>query len=361
MQTLRARLILSHILPLIIILPLVGVLLTYLLETQVLLANLADELTQQATLTAEMAAEQSDIWQNTAQAQIFISRFSAHTRSEIHLLDREGNLIASNDSGDAALVGQPQAVTNLATALAGQQNVQINYTFNLQADIVEVLVPVVGSNQEVLGVVRFTQALADVYDRFLNLRYIIAGIFGSALVLALVVGWGLALNLERPIRQVTRAIDDITSGREWKTIPERGPDETRLLARAFNTLIERLRMLEDARRRLLANLVHEVGRPLGALQSAIQALLTGADRDTDLRRELLEGMKDEIERLHPLLDNLTKLHDRVLGTLELNPQPTKLSEWLSRTISPWREAAQAKGLHWQETWCFVHVCWHGSE
>ncbi len=347
MQTLRTRLILSHILPLIVILPLGGVLLAYLLETQVLLANLADELTQQATLTAKIAAEQSDIWQNSDQAQIFITRFNTKTRSEINLLDQEGNLIASNDSGDAALVGQPQEVANLTTVLAGQQNVQITYTYNLQADIVEVLVPVAGPNQEVLGVVRFSQALADVYDRFLSLRYIIAGVLGGTLVLALVVGWFLALNLERPIGQVTRAIDNIARGREWQTIPERGPHETRLLAQTFNTLIERLRMLEEARRRLLANLVHEVGRPIGALQAAIHALLAGNDRDPDLRRELLEGMQDEVRRLHPLLDNLTKLHDRVLGTLELNPQPTKLSDLLGRTIGPWREAAHAKGLHWQ--------------
>src|SRR5262245_3911120 len=127
-------------------------------------------------------------------------------------------------------------------------------------------------------------------------------------------------------------LDDVISGQEWKTSPERGSDETRPLAQPFNTLTERLRMLEEARRRLLANLVHEVGRPVGALQSAILALLSGADQDIELRRELLEGMKDEVERLHPLLDNLTRLHDRVLGTLELSHQPTQSSEWLAQTV-----------------------------
>jgi signal transduction histidine kinase len=106
-------------------------------------------------------------------------------------------------------------------------------------------------------------------------------------------------------------------------------------------------MLEEARRRLLANLVHEVGRPIGALQSAIQALLNGADQEAELRQELLEGMEAEVQRMHPLLDNLAKLHDQVLGTLELNHRPVALGEWLMRTVAPWREAAQAKGLHWQ--------------
>ncbi len=106
-------------------------------------------------------------------------------------------------------------------------------------------------------------------------------------------------------------------------------------------------MLEESRRRLLANLVHELGRPLGAMQSGLQALLSGADRDPKLRQELLEGMDTQVRRLRPLLDSLTDLHAQVLGTLELNRQPTPLGEWLRRTVTPWRQVAHAEGLHWR--------------
>jgi two-component system sensor histidine kinase BaeS len=51
--------------------------------------------------------------------------------------------------------------------------------------------------------------------------------------------------------------------------------------------------------------------------------------------------------MHPLLDNLAKLYDQVLGTLGLNHRSIALSDWLIRTAAPWREAALAKGLHWQ--------------
>ena len=43
-RTLRARSILSHLLPLLIVLPLIGLALTYVVETQVLLQNLSTEL-----------------------------------------------------------------------------------------------------------------------------------------------------------------------------------------------------------------------------------------------------------------------------------------------------------------------------
>jgi signal transduction histidine kinase len=167
------------------------------------------------------------------------------------------------------------------------------------------------------------------------------------LVLGAAVGLVLALDLERSLRNVTDAILGVAYGRQLTLLVERGPEEIRQLLRAFNTLTGRLNMLESARRRLLSNLVHEVGRPMGALQSAIQALLNGADRDELFRRELLTGMEAEVQRMHPLLNNLTELHGRILGALELTCRPTSLSEWLPPTLAPWREAAQAKGLHWQ--------------
>jgi len=347
MHSLRTRLILSHILPLLIVIPLIGLILSYVLETQILLKDLSVELETEAIQTAAMAAQQSNVWQDVAQAQIFVTQYGGYTRAEVRLLDKKGNLIASNENSDADNIGKPQQLANLPTALAGKNVVQINYTLNLNADIVEVMVPVIAEpDKEVIGVVRLSQEIGHVQGRINNIRYAVAAVTAGAMIVAVIVGLVLALRLERPIRDVTEAIHNVAGGREWSSVSEQGPDELRLLVRAFNTLLERLRVLEDARKRLLANIVHEVGRPIGALQAAIQALLSGADQNPAMRRELLEGMYAEVNRLHPLLDNLTNLHDQILGTLELSPRPVKLGEWLPRTIGPWREAAQDKGLNW---------------
>ncbi len=48
LRSLRNRLIVSHILPLLIILPLMGLALVYILETRYLLPQIADDLTSSA-------------------------------------------------------------------------------------------------------------------------------------------------------------------------------------------------------------------------------------------------------------------------------------------------------------------------
>jgi signal transduction histidine kinase len=263
------------------------------------------------------------------------------------LLDSSGNLLASSDSTDAEHLGQPLQDSRLAEVLAGQFNAHVDYSQYMRAEVADVFFPVVGSNRRVLGVVRLTRRFANVYEWFQRLRYLIAGVLAVGLFLGAAVGWVLALNLEHPLRQVARAVDELARGRRVTPLPESGLEEIQLLSHAFNSLMERSRVMEQNRRQLLANLVHELGRPLGALHSAIQALLGGADEQESLRQELLVGMDGEVRRLGRLVDDLARLHDQVAGTLEIARQPVALSDWLVHALAPWREAAQGKGLRWE--------------
>jgi two-component system sensor histidine kinase BaeS len=166
-------------------------------------------------------------------------------------------------------------------------------------------------------------------------------------LVGIILGWSLAINLSKPIREVTKAINDLAQGNRQAQVTERGPEEIQLLAQSFNLLNARLSSLEKARKQLLANLVHELGRPLGALRSAIQALAGGAAQDPKLLLDLTTGMDDQAARLQHLLDDLAHLHDQVLGTLELEFQPLNLSDWLPIVLRPWQEAAKDKHLTWQ--------------
>ena len=69
LKSLRRRMILSHTLPLLVIMPIVGIALIYALETKVLLPDLVRKLTGQAQLVAELAGDRPDIWHSQAQAQ----------------------------------------------------------------------------------------------------------------------------------------------------------------------------------------------------------------------------------------------------------------------------------------------------
>jgi len=349
MRTLRSRFVISHVLPLAIIIPVMGLALIYVLETQVLLGVLSQELEGQALLAARIAAGRPEIWHDYKQAQTFVTEVETDVDTRVMLLDAQGNLLASSEPADAGRLGQTIQLDDWASVLAGETSVRTVHSRQMQEEIVDVLVPILDQEMEIAGVVRLSHRLTNVYEQFLRQRYLVGGILLAGLLLGTAAGWVLALNLERPLRAVTRAAHRLASGEQLEPLPERGPTEIQNLLRSMNVLVQRLLSLEQARRQLLSNLVHELGRPLGALRSATQALLGRSGEDPALRQELLAGMDAEVDRLGRLLDDLAGLHDQVLGTLELNRQPTVLNEWLAGVVPPWRESAQAKGLTWKTT------------
>ena len=347
LRTLRGRFVLSHTLPMALVVLILGGALIYTLESRVLLPNLADEVRGQAVLAANLIQAQGHFWEDSNQREAAVQSMHDTLGARVMLIDAEGRLLASSDANDAAQIGSPLDVRGVAVALSGQESVSATYSQRMKAEIVDVIVPVYSPGGQVVGALRLSHELGTVYGRFTRLRYVIILVLAGALGLGLVLGWGVANRMERPLRRVTLAIHDLSLDRPLPPLPEEGPEELGLLARSVNSLVGRLHALEQARRQLLANLVHELGRPLGALSAASQALLAGADQDLILRRQLLAGMDGEVMRLRRLLDDLAGLYDQVLGSHTLRLRSVALSEWLTTLLGPWREEAMIEGLEWQ--------------
>jgi two-component system sensor histidine kinase BaeS len=261
-------------------------------------------------------------------------------------LDPDGRLLVSSDPQDSQRLGLILTIEDIADIQQGETIHHIKYSKGLQQEVIDVLVPAINSDNQVIGIIRLSHPYETVYEDLLQMRLIILGILGFALFAGISLGSFLAVTINTPVRQVTKAIDDLASGNQLEKLEQQGPEEIVSLVNSTNSLVARLHNLEQARKQLLANLVHEIGRPLGAIRSAIQSLKLGAGKDPQLLAELTNGMDAETARLQHLLDDLAHLHDQVFGTLELNRQSISAKTWLKTVLRPWEEEAHKKGLQW---------------
>jgi two-component system sensor histidine kinase BaeS len=350
-RSLRNRLILSHILPLIVVSLLTGTALIYVLETRFLLPRLADNLTGEARLLAEITRSEFELWGNPVLFGRMLDRVSLDPAIRVMFLAPDGQMLYTSESGDVARLGVYLEPVGLRNAQLGEEVVLTNYSvWRPHNVLLDVLRPVIDpEQQQVIGIVRLTYRLASAFELFTQFRSLIVYVLVFGLLLGAVLGSLLAFNISRPVRQVTQAIYDLAQGTRSEPLSEQGPEEVRAQIRAVNYLVERLRSLEEARRQLLANLVHELGRPLGALRSAIQAIGKGAGQDPQLLEELTAGMDEEAVQLEHVLGDLAHLHGQVLGPMELNRQEINLRDWLPRALRPWEEMAHEKGLTWNES------------
>lgn len=345
LQTLRARLVFSHLLPMFIVVPLVGIGLIYFLETRVLLPGLLRAYSGNTALVAEITQDQYRIWLDPIYAQTILARVSTRLPARVMFIAANGQLMASSDPAD--LPNLTGFIVNSAIPLVQDRQVvhRVFYNRNLQGEAFDIWEPVIDNRSGVvIGIIRITYTFENIAGQFVQLRYLVAVVLLVGLGIGGTFGLALAMSISHPLQRVTDAVNRLARGESSEPLRETGPVELRSLQTAVNYLVDRLRNLEEARRHLLANLVHELGRPLGALRSAVQALLKGAVKQPQLSSELLTGMDGELIRLQGLLSELTQLYDQELGNLELERQPTEMSEWLAEVIAPWQAAAGEKQI-----------------
>jgi len=178
-------------------------------------------------------------------------------------------------------------------------------------------------------------------------RYMVLGIFIGGLFLGAAISWVLVRELEILLNKVTRAVQRMVEDKRPQPLVEKGPREFRLLLGSVNELAARLENLEESRQKMLAGLLHELGRPIGAFQTTVYSLEHGASEDPELNNQLLAGLSAELHRFKRLLDDLAHLNDRDVFEFELKTQKINLCQWLEETLSLWKETAQAKGIHWR--------------
>jgi two-component system OmpR family sensor kinase len=171
----------------------------------------------------------------------------------------------------------------------------------------------------VLVSIPLNESLATV--ELVERRILTAGVI--ALAAALLVGYLAASVFARRIRRLERAADRIAGGRFDEPVLDTAKDELGQLARAFDRMRERLAQLERARREFIANASHELRTPLFSLGGHLE-LLTDEELDEATKHEFLVRMREQVERLTKLAEELLDLSRLDAGQLHLERAPVDL-------------------------------------
>jgi two-component system sensor histidine kinase BaeS len=326
LRKLRSRLIISHTLPIIILTPIIGLVFLYLLETHYSLGSVADNLIDQGTLIGEFTQDDTTTWTDPDTASQTIERLKSRVSARVMLLDRSGRLLSSSLSTDSARVGQVMDYPVVQQALLGQTGWQVDYSPFMRTRIIDMGMPAWDDAGTVIGVVRLSYDITPIEQKTIPLRWLVVITIVVGTTIALLLGLLLARSLTAPLSRLSRAVQELRPDSTPTLLPETGLDEVKSVALSYNQMAHRLYNMETSRRQLLANVVHELGTPLGAIKAAAQALENGAVSDPQLASELATGIGSQVDQLRLLVDDLTLLGETELRELRLVRQWVNLGD-----------------------------------
>ncbi len=166
--------------------------------------------------------------------------------------------------------------------------------------------------------------------------------FSETLLVALTVGilaaagaatgvsWLLANRIARPVEELSRTADALAAGRFGERAPHpAAEDELADLTDAFNGMADALERTDATRRRLLADLAHELRTPLATIEAYHEGVADGvvaADADT------LATLQDATGRLQRLVEDVSLVSRAEEGQLSYDLQPIDLAQLVRSAV-----------------------------
>lgn len=138
---------------------------------------------------------------------------------------------------------------------------------------------------------------------------------------ATVAGVG-AYYLTRPLKRLTAAAQAVASGDLAHRVDTGGPIEVNRLGEAFNDMAASLSESEDLRRRLVADVAHELRNPIAALRAQAEGIAEGVLAPDPDR---LTSLVDDTRQLSRLVDDLQELSAADAGRLTYVMEPASLA------------------------------------
>ena len=217
------------------------------------------------------------------------------------ILDRSDNLL-SNDISLPAPSASIHERTFTQPTVDGQH--------------LRILVQPIQRGNTIEAYVEVARPLSEADGTLSRLRVMLALGGAGALILATAAGWAMATLALSPIARLSRAAQEIGEAQDFsRRVSNEGPrDEVGRLATTFNQMLSRLQAAYgriqtalEAQRRFVADASHELRTPLTTIRGNIELLALDDQGESAERKEALDDIASEAERMSRLVSDLLTL------------------------------------------------------
>jgi signal transduction histidine kinase len=253
------------------------------------------------------------------------------------VVGNRGRLLADSDGPaeigtDFRSPGRPE----IDAALNGELFSEVRDSVDLGHDIVATAVPILDDGAQ-LGVVRLTQDVQGVNDNVRNITIGLLAIGVAALIAGLLLAFGLAGSLSRPLVRLAGAAKRLGAGDlSARAEDVGGSTEVEDLGRSFDEMADRLERTVRAQREFVANASHQLRTPLTGMKLRLESA-TVETKDEEVRRQLVAAER-EVDRLSEIVDRLLAMSRQIE---EGEPTHVDLGDAVTRALARWDERAKS--------------------
>ena len=200
-----------------------------------------------------------------------------------------------------------------------------------------------GANGALSGVLVYISQVQEIYENLRTIQLRILAWLVVVTLAVLVINAFILRTITRPIGALNQGIARMAEGDLSTTVEVRGNNEFADLAKAFNSMADRLKQLDESRSLFVSNASHELKTPLSTMKILIETLLYQDPLDPEMTKDFLKDANSEIDRLNRIISDLLTLVKMDDG-MTLNPVELDISNLVQEQARRLAPLARENGI-----------------
>lgn len=175
---------------------------------------------------------------------------------------------------------------------------------------------------------------------------IVMYIYGSVVLVGLIFVFILIRWILRPVNELARATQEITSGKRNVSFSYKAKDEFSLLFRSFSAMVDQLRFAEERQQELISAIAHDFRTPLTTIKGYASYIASGRITDLERIQKQMKKIEQKAEDLDRLLDELQD-YSQLSTNHPLHINRLHVKTFMQNIAEEYGEKAKDAGLHFQ--------------
>jgi signal transduction histidine kinase len=231
-------------------------------------------------------------------------------------------------------------------ALKGKRYSWYGKNEKTKENILAVSTPLI-SNEKVIGVLRYVTSLEEAKKIIINIYTTSILIGMTIMVIVFLISLTLANSISRPIRNMTKASNQMAQGQFNIKLNEEDEGEIGTLAKTLNYMADEIVKSDSLKNEFISSVSHELRTPLTSIKGWSETMLLGDLADKEETKLAFTIISSETNRLIGLVEELLDFSQFQAGKIKLSLSLINVDEIANKVISQYRLKAKKKHIHLQ--------------
>lgn len=217
--------------------------------------------------------------------------------------------------------------------------------YDPESRYIEIVTPLLKTNtatgeQASIGVMMISVSTDSIN---LNMEYLGTNIFVIQMIcsiLVIILAVWLSVHLTKPLKRMSLSIDEIETGYGTDKLMIHDYSETLEICEKFNSLLGRMKVLDESRQEFVSNVSHELKTPLTSMKVLADSITGMGDAPVELYKEFMADIGHEIDRETKIINDLLSLVKMDKSAADLNIVSLNVNELLEQILKRLKPIAE---------------------